>query len=235
MTEDYTTPELRAELARTVHDDFSSKTVRTPLQTETKIRLVEEISDVGFTEDATSFTVDSKLLELVGYDSKTWEFWAERGTGPFVKDELEAIAQKLDEQSDAWGPIGSEEVKTKSEDRVLQEPDPHNQKKRYKSLIALAKYGPGIALDIAHEVEEAKEFKREDSIDGINWSTVESELPRLYKTKMADRSKQPGFESIYTYWLTEDGQEVLESQGDWNDSWEPPHEDSRRVFGGPDE
>jgi len=227
MAESKNVQELRAELAAVAFGESADEfRTDTPFNEEAYRRFLKLLTGNEPNEDASSLKVQGDLLREIGFDVD----WEERGSGPLLKHELDTLADELssDDGDDAWGPVGSvDRDEQETEDRSLQTVDPSESPQRYKALIALARFGPDTASNVGEEVE------KNDVIQDLDWSTVESELPRLFKMRMAERSKQPGFGDVYTYWLSDGGESLLVSNGNLAaEDISEKHREYRRVFRG---
>lgn len=141
---------------------------------------------------------------------------------PFTKQDVLNVldAVKGDGDDEAWDMIGSAEVG--KEKRELSPPDPDSR--RFEVLQEVAANGPGTLEEIATEAD-------------VEFSTVESELTRLYRTKMVERSKRPGFDDVYTYWISLDGTRCLRDNeaAPSEEGWTQSHKELDSMYGTSDD
>ena len=217
--------EARATLIAAAWGEASDAyTPTTPLVLDTQKRLFELIEGDSLPDEANSLQVKKRLLEAVGVIDGADEF-VERGSGPYRLSELRQINDAISgtEQDASWGPIGFEEKSSSTPDREPRPVDPERSSKRYKALVALAHLGPGTASDIAERVER-------DSTFNVTRTTIEHELPRLFKQRMAGRSKRPSYRDVNTYWVTENGEELLLNNGNMM-SLGAKHVEYQKLYG----
>lgn len=230
MEEELMATEMRSRIyAELYGESADSHNVSTPFtrndHEEMCIKIGVDIPD----DEASSLAVLGTLLREI----KDGEFdWEERGAGPLTKGEMASFIEHLedsDDEEDEEGPfalIGTEDLSQSTPSRELEPVKPHKSPMRYMTLCALARLGPGTARAIGQEADD------EDFPKDLTWSTVESELPRLYRMKMADRSSTPGFDNNYTYWLSEKGEEVLLENGNLLETDDTArHSDLRFLYG----
>lgn len=93
--------------------------------------------------------------------------------------------------------------------------EPGEDTRTYDYLIELAKHGPGDVSDVA----ELSSFHEEK---------IDSAFPRLFKMKMADRTKNFSYGDTYTYCVSEQGEQLLRERGDLPKGGVQSHKDLRR-------
>jgi hypothetical protein len=230
MEEELMATEMRSRIyAELYGESADSHKVSTPFtrndHEEMCIKIGVDVPD----DEASSLAVLGSLLRGIKDDEFDWE---ERGAGPLTKDEMASFIEHLEETEDEededapFALIGTEDLSQSTPSRELEPVEPHKSPMRYMTLCALARLGPGTARAIGQEADD------EDFPKDLTWSTVESELPRLYRMKMADRSTTPGFDNNYTYWLSEKGEEVLLENGNLLETDDTArHSDLRFLYG----
>jgi hypothetical protein len=230
MEEELMATEMRSRIyAELYGESADSHNVSTPFtrndHEEMCIKIGVDVPD----DEATSLAVLGSLLREIMDDEIDWE---ERSAGPMNKEEMASFIEYLEESDDEededapFALIGTEDMSQSGPSREEEPVKPHNSPMRYMTLCALARLGPGTARELG------KEADAEDFPENLTWSTVESELPRLYRMKMADRSNTPGFDNNYTYWLSEKGEEVLLENGNLLETDDTAkHSDLRFLYG----
>jgi hypothetical protein len=230
MEEELSIVEMRSQIyAELYGESADSHKVSTPFTQDEYEEMCTKIGVDVPDDEASSLAVLGSLLREIKYDEIDWE---ERGPGPLTKDEMASFIEHLEESEDeedeesAFGLIGTEDLSKSTPSRKLELVEPRKSPMRYMTLCALARLGPGTARAIGQQADN------EDFPEDLTWSTVESELPRLYRMKMANRSRTPGFDNSYTYWLSEKGEEVLLENGNLLETDNiHKHKDSQTLYG----
>lgn len=203
-----TVEELRRDIKQHVVD---AGTGRNPLTKAVVQEAYKEVASERIDPGTGIAKSRYKLLEACGAEPSD----PFRAGNPFTKHQLKKIQTALENGTESdWGPVGRVEriLENNREYKVPAEPSV-----RYAVLVELARHGPGTAIEIS------------DASD-VDWSSVESEMPRLYKQMLAGRSKRPGFDDVYTYWITPRASGLLAKRGDEPEDGLDEHYDLHKRY-----